>query len=92
MNYAALEQPSSPPGKLSNQPRPLPPAVVLRLSWTHLLELIRMDDPWKRAFYENECLKGKWSKRQLQRHPQAQPTSRPSHCLKSATPEVIYAR
>jgi predicted nuclease of restriction endonuclease-like (RecB) superfamily len=64
---AALEQPSSPPGKLSTQPRPLPPAVVLRLSWTHLLELIRLDDPWKRAFYENECLKGNWSKRQLQR-------------------------
>jgi predicted nuclease of restriction endonuclease-like (RecB) superfamily len=41
--------------------------VVLRLSWTHLLELIRLDDPWKRAFYENECLKGNWSKRQLQR-------------------------
>jgi predicted nuclease of restriction endonuclease-like (RecB) superfamily len=64
---AALEKSSSPPGKLSAQPRPLPPAVVLRLSWTHLLELIRLDDPWKRAFYENECLKGNWSKRQLQR-------------------------
>ena len=36
-------------------------------SWTHILELIRIDDPLKRAFYENECLKGNWSKRQLQR-------------------------
>ena len=26
-----------------------------------------MDDPWKRAFYENECLKASWSVRQLQR-------------------------
>ncbi len=26
-----------------------------------------MDDPWKRAFYENECLKGNWSVRQIQR-------------------------
>ena len=26
-----------------------------------------LDDPWKRAFYENECLLGGWSKRQLQR-------------------------
>ena len=26
-----------------------------------------MDDPWKRAFYENECLKANWSVRQLQR-------------------------
>jgi predicted nuclease of restriction endonuclease-like (RecB) superfamily len=36
-------------------------------SWTHFLEFIRLDDPWKRAFYENECLKGNWSVRQLQR-------------------------
>jgi predicted nuclease of restriction endonuclease-like (RecB) superfamily len=27
----------------------------------------RLDDPWKRAFYENECLKSSWSKRELQR-------------------------
>ncbi len=64
---AAIEKFAPPVGKLSAQPRPLPSAVVLRLSWTHLLELIRLDDPWKRAFYENECLKGNWSKRQLQR-------------------------
>ena len=48
-------------------PLPLPAAKVLEFSWTHLIELIRIDDPWKRAFYENECLKGNWSKRQLQR-------------------------
>jgi predicted nuclease of restriction endonuclease-like (RecB) superfamily len=41
--------------------------LVLRLSWTHLVDLVRIDDPWKRAFYETECLKGSWSKRQLQR-------------------------
>src|SRR5206468_1316020 len=34
---------------------------------THLADLVRLDDPWKRAFYENECVKGNWSKRQLQR-------------------------
>ena len=32
-----------------------------------LQELIRIEDPWKRAFFENECLKGNWSVRQLQR-------------------------
>ena len=53
--------------KSSAQPTPLPSAMVLQLSWTHLLELIRLDDPWKRAFYENECLKATWSVRQLQR-------------------------
>lgn len=49
------------------QPTPLPPARVLCLSWTHLIEFIRIEEPWKRAFYENECLRGNWSVRQLQR-------------------------
>jgi hypothetical protein len=40
-----------------SQPAPLPPAAVLAFSWTHLIEFIRLDDPWKRAFYENETLK-----------------------------------
>ncbi|HEY0455293.1 MAG TPA: PDDEXK nuclease domain-containing protein [Verrucomicrobiae bacterium] len=48
-------------------PSPLEPALLLQLSWTKLEELIRIEDPWKRAFYENECLKGHWSVRQLQR-------------------------
>ena len=39
----------------------------MRLSWTHLQELIRLDDPWQRAFYESECIKSRWSIRQLQR-------------------------
>jgi predicted nuclease of restriction endonuclease-like (RecB) superfamily len=45
----------------------LPPEQLLRLSWTHFIELIRIDDPLKRAFYEVECLQGNWSIRQLQR-------------------------
>ena len=48
-------------------PSALESAQVLRLSWTHLQELIRIDDPWKRAFFENECLNSRWSVRQLQR-------------------------
>jgi len=48
-------------------PTPLEGQTLLRLSWSHLIELIRLDDPWKRAFYENECLSGSWSKRELQR-------------------------
>lgn len=48
-------------------PRALPPDRILALSWTHLVELLRLDDPWKRAFYENECLAGGWSVRQLRR-------------------------
>lgn len=48
-------------------PNPLKPQQVLQFSWTQLIELLRLDDPWKRAFYENECLHGGWSVRQLQR-------------------------
>jgi predicted nuclease of restriction endonuclease-like (RecB) superfamily len=48
-------------------PTVLPAERILQLSWSHLVELVRLDDPWKRAFYENECLMGNWSVRQLQR-------------------------
>lgn len=48
-------------------PAPLSPAVLLRLSWSQLVELLAIDDPWKRAFFENECLQANWSVRQLRR-------------------------
>ncbi len=37
------------------------------LSWTHFIELIRMDDRLKRAFYEVEMLENRWSVRELKR-------------------------
>ena len=46
---------------------PLSSNAMLHFSWTQLIELIRIEDPLKRAFYENECLQGNWSVRQLQR-------------------------
>ena len=55
-------------GTLSPElPTPLEPAQLQRLSWSQLQELIRIDDPWKRAFFENQCLTARWSVRQLQR-------------------------
>ena len=54
-------------GESNQDPATLPPENLLRLSWTHFIELIRIDDPLKRAFYEIECLRGNWSVRQLQR-------------------------
>jgi predicted nuclease of restriction endonuclease-like (RecB) superfamily len=48
-------------------PTPLKPELLAHISWAKFLELIRIDDPWKRAFYENELLKANWSKRQLAR-------------------------
>lgn len=64
---AATGSPSTSSSPMSKSPPLLPLPVLLRLSWTHFLEFIRLDDPWKRAFYENECLKAAWSVRQLQR-------------------------
>jgi hypothetical protein len=37
------------------------------LPWVHFIELIRMDDPLRRAFYEVETLKNRWSLRELKR-------------------------
>jgi predicted nuclease of restriction endonuclease-like (RecB) superfamily len=51
----------------AESPTPLPPEMLLRFSWSHLVELIAIDDPWKRAFFENECLLANWSVRQLRR-------------------------
>jgi predicted nuclease of restriction endonuclease-like (RecB) superfamily len=41
--------------------------LVQRLSFTHLVELIALEDPLKRAFYEIECIRGNWSVRALKR-------------------------
>jgi len=55
---------SAPPARKSDRRiTPLSPNAVLHFSWTQLIEFIRLDDPLKRAFYENECLKGNWSVR-----------------------------
>lgn len=37
------------------------------ISYTHFKELIRLDDPLKRLFYEMECMKGNWSVKELKR-------------------------
>ncbi len=48
-------------------PTPLSPQALIQLSWSHLVELIAIDEPWKRAFFENECLQANWSVRQHRR-------------------------
>ena len=44
-----------------------PRMMVERLSFTHLVELVAIADPLKRAFYEIECIRGNWSVRALKR-------------------------
>lgn len=39
--------------------------LVERLSFTHLVDLSTIDDSFKRAFYEVECVRGNWSVREL---------------------------
>lgn len=55
--------PESPVGEFGLSPRML----VERLSFSHFAELISIDDPFKRAFYEIECIRGNWSVRSLKR-------------------------
>jgi len=41
--------------------------LITRISFTHFVELISIDDPIKRTFYEVECIRGGWSVRELRR-------------------------
>jgi len=41
--------------------------VVNQLSYSHFELLVRLDLPEKRAFYEDQCINGSWSVRQLKR-------------------------
>ncbi|MCL4457441.1 MAG: PDDEXK nuclease domain-containing protein [Nitrospirae bacterium] len=41
------------------------------LSWSHYRLLLRLDELFKREFYESECVRGNWSVRQLDRQIQS---------------------
>lgn len=44
-----------------------PELLVSRLSFSHIKEIMTIDDPIERFFYELECIKGTWSVRELRR-------------------------
>ncbi len=44
-----------------------PNKLISSLSFTHIVELIKIEDEQKRSFYELECAKGVWSVRELKR-------------------------
>jgi predicted nuclease of restriction endonuclease-like (RecB) superfamily len=44
-----------------------PDKLINKLSYTHLVQLLSIDDPLKRTFYEVEAMKGNWSVRELKR-------------------------
>ena len=41
--------------------------LISRLSFSHIREIMTIDDPFERFFYEFECIKGTWSVRELRR-------------------------
>jgi predicted nuclease of restriction endonuclease-like (RecB) superfamily len=43
------------------------PLNIFKLSWSHYLKLMRIEDEHERKFYEIECTKNNWSLRELQR-------------------------
>ena len=54
-------------GTLSPQFRTPPEKLITSLSFSHISEIMEIDDPLKRLFYEIECIKGCWSVRELKR-------------------------
>lgn len=44
-----------------------PEILLKRLSFSHFIELIKQEDPLKRAFYEVQTIKNNWSVRELNR-------------------------
>ncbi len=57
----AIRESANPKFKLDGR------TLVDRLSFTHFAELLQIDEPLKRAFYEVECVKGNWAVRELKR-------------------------
>lgn len=41
--------------------------ILKKLSYSHIEQLLSIDEPLKRTFYEIECVKGAWSVRELKR-------------------------
>jgi len=54
-------------GSVSPELQIPPERLVKSLSFSHFAELIAIDDPLKRTFYEVECIRGNWSVRELKR-------------------------
>jgi predicted nuclease of restriction endonuclease-like (RecB) superfamily len=80
--FGTLEKGKSPisrlPGAAAENDKTIVPTVsaqltipgdklVQQLSFTMLTELIKIEDPFKRIFYEIECIRGNWSVRELKR-------------------------
>lgn len=52
---------------MSNELYTNPNALIQNLSFSHIREIMPLDDPLERYFYETECIKCGWSVRELRR-------------------------
>lgn len=46
---------------------PIGATVSHQLSWSHIVELLKLDDPLERSFYQQQTIAERWSVRELQR-------------------------
>ncbi len=53
--------------KISRSRQKLITQIITKLSYSHIVELIKVSDDIKRTFYEIETIKGTWSVRELKR-------------------------
>jgi predicted nuclease of restriction endonuclease-like (RecB) superfamily len=69
--FAALQPPLEQQNKKVRTASPQPPddavQLLTRLSYSHIEELIELEEPLQRRFYEAEALRGNWSVRELKR-------------------------
>ena len=73
LSHKSLKLPEQIRGTVSQQLQTVeyvsvePEKLVRSIPFSHLAELIKIDDPHKRLFYETETIKGTWSVRELRR-------------------------
>ena len=75
--------------KLENNLNLQPELLLTRLSYSHFIELIRIEDELQRLFYEVETIKNNWSVRELKR---AIETSLAFRTVMSTNKEAIIAK
>jgi predicted nuclease of restriction endonuclease-like (RecB) superfamily len=57
--------------RLFYQRYPMCETVSHKLSWSHICELVKIDDPLERSFYEKQAVLDHWSVRELKRQKKA---------------------
>lgn len=67
MDKSADAQSNTNCATVSHNFQTLPEMIVSRLSFSHIREIMSVDDPLARYFYEQECIKCTWSVRELRR-------------------------